>query len=295
MRLRVVGCTGSMSGPGSAASCYLVQARGFDPATGSDRTWNVVMDLGPGSFGQLWTHIDPREIDAVIFSHCHADHVGDVISLHVHRRWGPARGRAPITMAGPAGLLDRVRQIDGVGAEETYEGEFTVRTLEARVPLHIGPLTLTPATAWHSVPGFGIRVEGPAEVPTAVIDDVEMPDTQVGAAGADPASGTAAQVEQVRRSSLFYTGDTDQCDTITRGASGVDLLLAEAGFTSCDEVRGIHMTGARAGDTATAAGVGRVVLTHIQPWTDPREVATDARTTWSGPLDIAHAGQEYLV
>jgi len=285
MRLRVVGCTGSMSGPGSAASCYLVQAEGADPHTGVSRTWNVVMDLGPGSFGQLWTHVDPREIDAVIFSHCHADHVGDVISLHVHRRWGPARGRAPITMAGPTGLLDRVRQIDGVGAEETYEGEFAVHTLESGVPLDIGPLTLTPATAWHSVPGFGIRVEGPAEV--------------------GPAEGSAAEVapspvapehdEPCRRSSLFYTGDTDQCDTITRGARGVDLLLSEAGFTSCDEVRGIHMTGARAGATASEAGVGRVVLTHIQPWTDPEEVAGDARTTWSGPLDIARAGQEYLV
>lgn len=274
MRLRVVGCTGSMSGPRSAASCYLVQAEGVDPRTGAGRTWNVVMDLGPGSFGQLWTHLDPRDIDAVIFSHCHADHVGDVISLHVHRRWGPARGLDPITVAGPTGLLDRVRQVDGVGAEETYEGEFTVHTLEAGVSLDIGPMTLTPATAWHSVPGFGIRVEGPSE--TA------------------PAEGTHVREGQ-GRSSLFYTGDTDQCDTITRGASGVDLLLSEAGFTSCDEVRGIHMTGARAGATATEAGVGRVVLTHIQPWTDPGEVAADARTTWSGPLDIARAGQEYLV
>lgn len=265
MRLRIVGCTGSMSGPASAASCYLVQTEGPDPVTGDVRTWNVVLDLGPGAFGQLWTHIDPRDVDAVVFSHCHADHIGDVISLHVHRRWGPGRGSAPLVVAGPEGLLERIRQIDGVGEEESYEGEFDLHTLGAGVPLRVGPLTLTPSTAWHSVPGFGVRVEGPSEE--------------------DPG----------RSATLFYTGDTDRCDTITAGMRGVDLLLSEAGFTTCDEVRGIHMTGARAGAAATEAGVGRVVLTHIQPWTDPREVSADARSTWSGPLDLARVGREYVV
>lgn len=68
MKLTVVGCTGSMSGPYSPASCYLVQGRGIDPETGLDRVYNVVFDLGPGSFGQLWRYVDPRKIDAVIFS-----------------------------------------------------------------------------------------------------------------------------------------------------------------------------------------------------------------------------------
>ncbi|MDN5963216.1 MAG: MBL fold metallo-hydrolase [Actinomyces sp.] len=265
MRLRVVGCTGSMSGPAAAASCYLVQGRGWDPACGSVRTWNVVMDMGPGSFGQLWNHVDPRDLDAVVFSHGHADHIGDVISLHVHRRWGPARGSDPLVMAGPEGLLDRVRQIDGAGEEETYEGEFSVHTLRAGVALRVGPLTLTPSAAWHSVPGFGIRVEGPSEQ--------------------DPERGV----------SLFYTGDTDECETITAGASDVDLLLSEAGFTGSEGVRGIHMTGGRAGSTATEARVGRLVLTHIQPWTDPEDVLAEARATWSGPLGVASAGAQYEI
>ncbi len=264
MRLQIVGCTGSMSGPRSAASCYLVQADGPDPATGATRTWSVVLDMGPGSFGQLWTHMDPSDLDGVIFSHCHADHIGDVISLHVHRRWGPARGKTPIVLGGPEGVLDRVRQIDGAGPEETYEGEFALRTLIAGESFRIGPLTLTPSTAWHSVPGFGIRIEGPRED------------------GAGPAT-------------LFYTGDTDECDTITRGASGVDLLLSEAGFTDEDEVRGIHLSGSRAGRIAATGTVGRLVLTHIQPWTDSGVAFREARTVWDGPLDVAEAGRLFTL
>ena len=267
MRLRVVGCTGSMSGPRSAASSYLVQADGADPRTGTSRTWSVALDLGPGAFGQLWTHMDPCELDAVVFSHGHADHIGDVISLHVHRRWGPGRGRPPLVLAGPEGVLDRVRQIEGVGPEETYSGEFDVSTLSDGVPLQVGPLTITPATAWHSVPAFGLRVEGPSE----------------------------SQGSGGRRASVFYTGDSDQCASITRGAAGADLLLCECGFTVAEHVRGIHMTGARAGSTARDAGVGRLVLTHLQPWTDPRTSVAEARAEWDGPLEAATAGDLHII
>ena len=265
MKLRVIGCTGSMSGPRSAASCYLVQAHGIDPSTGASRTWNVALDLGPGSFGELWTRIDPRDLDAVIFSHCHADHMADIISLHVHRRWGPAKGMAPLILAGPNGLLDRIRQIDGVGEEEAYSDDFDIRTLVAGEPLVVGPMTITASTAWHSVPGFGMRIDGPKE------------------------SGMPGGA------SLFYTGDTDLCDDIEVGATGVDLLLSEAGFTDADEIRGIHMTGARAGTLATRAKVGRMVLTHIQPWTDPQVVSDAARTTWDGPVDVAVSGQLHIL
>ncbi len=273
MRVRIVGCTGSMSGPRAAASCYLVQAEGMDLSTGRVRTWNVVLDLGPGSFGQLWRHVDPCDLDAVVFSHCHADHMGDVISLHVHRRWGPGRGHGRIVVAGPQGVLDRVRQVDGVGEEEDYSAEFDIRTLHAGEPLVVGPLTLTPSTAWHTVPAFGLRVEGPADA--------------LAGAGA----GDGAGADDNARAVLFYTGDTDICDTIVEGARGADLLLSEAGFTRDDQPRGIHMTGERVAEVATRAAVDRVVVTHIQPWTDPQVVVDEVRSTWDGALDVASAGQ----
>ena len=61
MRLTVVGCSGSLAGPGSAASCYLVQA---DDDAG--RTWSLVLDLGSGALGALQRYVDLRDLDAVI-------------------------------------------------------------------------------------------------------------------------------------------------------------------------------------------------------------------------------------
>ncbi len=252
-----------MSGPRAAASCYLVQARGYDEALGKERLWNVAFDLGPGSFGQLWNYIDPSTLDAVVFSHCHADHMADVISLHVHRHWGPARGNPPLRLFGPQGLLERIRGVDGVGEEEDYASDFTIVTLASRVAFTVGPLTITPAEGWHSVPSFGFRVEGPSE-------------------------------DRKGTSTLFYTGDTDRCQTIVDGARGVDVLLSEVGFTSDETVEGIHMDGIRAGGVATDASVGRMLLTHIQPWTDPAILLAEVRSMWDGPVDLVCAGQAYF-
>ena len=78
MRLTIIGCSGSMSGPQSSASSYLVQADGVD-ADGALRTYSIVLDLGPGSMGQLLRHLDPAELDAIAISHCHADHMVDLV------------------------------------------------------------------------------------------------------------------------------------------------------------------------------------------------------------------------
>lgn len=263
MKLTVVGCTGSMSGPYSPASCYLVQARGVDPKDGSERQYNVVMDLGPGSFGQLWRYVDVRQIDAVLLSHCHADHMGDIVSMHVHRRWYPTGNLGPVLLAGPEGLMNRVRGIDGVGPEETYAGEFSPRVLQDGDSLTVGPLTFTAYAARHTVPAFGFRIQGPSE-------------------------GDPTQMVQ-----MAYTGDTDTCERIEQMAQGVSLLLSEAGFTKADEPRGIHLTGERAALIAKKANVGALVLTHIQPWTDPHTVMAEARTQWDGAISTAYAGATY--
>ena len=56
MKLTIIGCTGSMSGPDAPASCYLVQARGAGP-DGGQWVFSLVLDMGSGSMGQLLNHV----------------------------------------------------------------------------------------------------------------------------------------------------------------------------------------------------------------------------------------------
>lgn len=257
IKLTIIGCSGSMSGPNSAASSYLVQVEQERPG-GEPKTWSIVFDLGPGSFGALWKHVCPREIDAVVFTHGHADHMADVVSMYVYNRWYPSGSLPPRSIYGPACVKERVKQIDGWATDEELAEVFRFHPVGDRQSFEIGPVTITPFAARHTVESYGYRVE----------------------------FGSA---------SLALTGDTDSCESMTQMAAGADLLLSEAAFTLADTVRGIHLDGVRAGLLAAEAQVGELVLTHIQPWTDPQVVVDEAKTTWNGPLHVAAPGQVYNI
>lgn len=260
MRITMIGCTGSMSGPQGAASCYLVQADAV--VDGARRTYSVALDLGPGAFGALWQVMDPAALDAVCFSHLHADHMADVISLQVFRKWHPFQQLPPLLVAGPTLVEQRVHDIEG-DATSDYSQVFDFHIWQSGQPLQVGPLTITPFPGRHTVESYGVRITGPGKRGNQV--------------------------------TFAYTGDTDTCDGIQQMAEDVDLLLSECGFSDDlpDLERGIHLTGSRAGEIATKAQVGRLVLTHLQPWYDPARICEHTRRTWQGPLEVARPGAIY--
>ncbi len=271
MRLTVVGCAGSFPGPDSAASCYLVQA---DDAAG--RTWHVLLDLGSGALGPLQRYVDPRDVDLLALSHLHPDHVADVTGLYVYLKYqpvAPTAGRPgssgprdpsdrPLEVHGPFGTSSRLGALHGLEPGETLGDQLAVHAWQARHEVRVGPMTLTPVPVDHPVPAYGVRVEGPAE--------------------GDPS----------RRVALAYSGDTDVCPGLDELARDVDVLLAEAAFVEGrdDAVRGIHLTGRRAGEVAARAGARSLVLTHVPAWNDPDVAAVEARAVYDGPVTSARPG-----
>lgn len=153
MKITVIGCSGSMPGPTSAASSYLVQ-------TGKT---SILLDLGSGAFGPLQSHIDPGSLDAVIFSHLHPDHCADLSALDVWLRYGPGVSTGPMLLAGPEQLRTRIQEIAHV-CEVTLDETFTTAQLTAGEGVQIGDLTVVPHAALHPVPAFSFAVTGPSEV-----------------------------------------------------------------------------------------------------------------------------------
>ena len=93
---------------------------------------------------------------------------------------------------------------------------------------------------------------------------------------------------------LTYSGDTGPCDALVEAAKGADLLLSEAAFqTGGDNPPALHLTGAEAAAAATAAGAGRLVLTHIPPWHDKQVALAEARAGYDGPVELAETGATY--
>lgn len=264
MRVTVVGCSGSFAGPRSAASCYLVQAD-----DGEGRTWNVVLDLGSGAFGPLQAVVDPFDLDAVLLSHLHPDHVADITGLYVYRRYHPSRSggvhttQAPLAVWGPAGTCDRTVAMGASDSARELSGTFAFATWSPGTPVVIGPLRIEPFQVNHPVPAYAMRISGPSE-----------------------AGPTRAAV-------LTYSGDTDLCAGLRQAAADADVLLCEAAFVEGrdDGIEGLHLTGMRAGTVARDAGVARLLLTHIPPWNDRGIAVREARAVFGGPVAEVEAGQ----
>ncbi|MBN2177680.1 MAG: MBL fold metallo-hydrolase [Demequinaceae bacterium] len=257
MRIRVVGCSGSVPGPASSGSCYLVEA---DDASG--RTWRIVLDLGAGALGPLQRWCDPREVDAVALSHLHADHCADLAALHVYLSYHPEGSRGPIAVYGPFGTSSRVEQLRGATEPSPV---LDIRVWQAGGEVSVGPLTIRAEAVEHHSPAYALRVSGPRE---------------------DGGGGAV----------VAYSGDSDECEGLARIAEGADVFLCEASYLESHmAARGTHLTGRRAGTVAEAAGVSRLVLTHVPPWTDPNLALAEAESTFFGSIDGAHPGLSILL
>jgi ribonuclease BN (tRNA processing enzyme) len=89
-----------------------------------------------------------------------------------------------------------------------------------------------------------------------------------------------------------YTGDTGECEAVPALAAGADVFLSEAAFLDGPGLPpDLHLTARQAAAYASRAAVGRLVLTHIQPWTDPDAARAEAAAAFSGDLSVAAAGQ----
>lgn len=88
--------------------------------------------------------------------------------------------------------------------------------------------------------------------------------------------------------SLVYSGDTAPCPALTELADGCDVLLCEA-----EGPDPAHHTPEQAG--VSAAGAGRLIVTHVGRAIAPAEAAARAATRYDGPVEYAAPGETYRI
>ena len=256
MKLTIVGCSGSLSGPDSAASSYLLQA------PHEDRIFSLLLDCGPGAMGALYRYIDPRDVDAIALSHLHADHCLDLCGYYVAARYSPNAPWPRRSVYAPANAASRIALAYDVPASDagiSEESPFVAEHFDWRTwqpSQRIGPFTVQTIPVEHPVEAYAIRVQ-------------------------EDASGAT----------MVYSGDTGPSEALVRLATGVDLLLVESAFLDdADNPHGMHLTGRQAAAIGQAAGVAAIVLTHIPPWYEPDRVLAEATPHFDGPVALAKPG-----
>jgi ribonuclease Z len=197
---------------------------------------------------------DPDRIAALIITHEHADHVGG-FPLFMEKIW-LAKRRRPIPVCGPGPALSQARRIFEAFDTSRWEGLpkiewHTVSLDEGATVWSDSHWHITAAPGRHSVPSMGIRVQDARE------------------------GGVVA-----------YSSDTSRSDAIARLADAADILVHEA----TGDFSG-HTSPQDAAHIAAQAGVGRLVLVHLPPELDERDMS-EARASFA-EIHVGEDGASY--
>ena len=109
-----------------------------------------------------------------------------------------------------------------------------------------------------------------------------------------PPETLAVRVDGEGRS-LGYSADSGPAWSLSKLGPGLDLALCEATYLSDDEGRAQHISARQAGTSGREAGVGRLVLTHQQPGTDPDAIVAEGSAAFGAPVELATEGAVFEV
>jgi ribonuclease BN (tRNA processing enzyme) len=223
--------------------------------------YRLLLDMGNGALGELQRHCGLYDLDAIVLSHLHADHCIDMCGYFVARYYRHEGGRCePIPVFGPRGTEQRLSAAYGDTPSDSAMSEvFDFHTLITGESFELGPFVITTEAVAHPVEAYAFRV-----------------------------------VHKASGRTLVYSGDTGPCGALCSLATHADLFLCEASFTNGKEaIPDLHLNGHEAGECAQTAGVGRLVLTHVPPWTDAKVNLRDAKDVFEGPVELARPGAVY--
>lgn len=220
--------------------------------TTATTTTRILVDAGNGATANLQRYTTFDQLDAIVITHRHMDHIADMVGMFYALRYAPnPRGPLPVYAATEvaetlAGLLKRDSAND-------LSHTFHFTTLNDTSQVTIGGVTLTACTSVHSVPAVSVKFV------------------------ADGAT-------------LVYSGDTTVNPRLVELASHADVFLCEATWTgnAADYPEGIHLTATGAGEHARDAHVGELILTHLVATSDPAMALTEAGQVFTGPIRLAN-------
>jgi ribonuclease BN (tRNA processing enzyme) len=104
----------------------------------------------------------------------------------------------------------------------------------------------------------------------------------------------AVRVDESGRS-LGYSADTGPAWSLEALGPGLHLALCES--TVLDDLAGTlpHLSARQAGATAKAAGVERLLLTHLWPTIDRNQAVAQAKAGFGAPVELAVLNQTYSI
>jgi ribonuclease BN (tRNA processing enzyme) len=224
VKLKVVGCSPAWPNPGGAQSGYLIEGPG-----------RLLLDCGPGVLARLREDEEWPDLDAIVITHWHLDHWGDLVPWVWGAMVGPGRRlRRPELWLPPEGAARLADFGTRLGWEDMFATVFDQREYTEAEPFEAAGLEVTALELPHyTLQTFGLRVSNGDKT-------------------------------------IAYSGDSGPSDRLSELARGADLFICEATLERPEydgAIRG-HLSADEAVEAFKASGAHRLLLTHR-----PRELA----------------------
>lgn len=247
MKLTALGVWGGYPTRDAGTTSYLLQ---------SESGYNLLLDCGSRAVTELEHELQPTQLDAVILSHYHEDHIADLGALRQYRQLFPL---------GEAGWDGMILPIYG-HAENEYE--FSKLTLEhvtqghaydTENGLNLGPFEISFLKTVHPVTNFAMRI-----------------------------------FEKKTGQTIVYTGDTGYFDALIDFSKHATILLADVYFFKEKSKMPNHLSSVEAGEIAQRAGVKKLILTHLPQFGDLNLLQKEAQdAAGSVSVDLAYPHEKW--
>lgn len=145
MKITVLGNSGPYPRAGSACSGYLLETEKF----------KILIDCGNGTLSRLLSIIENlNELDAIILSHLHSDHISDIMVMRYALGIGQAKGRIAKSMP-----LYAPKDPEDTYTKLQFENAFIQNELNENSILTFGDMRITFRPMSHPIRTFGVVVE----------------------------------------------------------------------------------------------------------------------------------------
>ena len=265
----------------------------------------LLFDCGEGSQRQMIRYGTGFSVNAVFFTHFHADHYLGIIGFL--RTLGMMGREEKLVLHGPAPAKRLLNQAVHLGVDQLG---FPLEILEVKdgdVVKRNG-YSVRAVGVQHRINALGFVLEEETRAGRFNLEQAralgvrEGPDFGRLQRGESVVAldGKTVQPSEVMGPSrpgrkLVLSGDTRPCEAMVEAARNADILVHESTFSDDDQARALetrHSTAREAGRVAQQAGARRLILTHLSSRydTDFGRLLAQAREEYPGPVDVAHDG-----
>jgi ribonuclease BN (tRNA processing enzyme) len=195
----------------------------------------ILLDCGNGATWKLGKMgINYLDVDHIFITHFHPDHTADLIPFLFATKYANQSDRTkPLNIWGPTGFASFFSGLTKAYGDWIVPQALKVNEFE-KTEIHFEDFVLKTTHTPHTENSLAYRIDSEGR-------------------------------------SLVYTGDTDYSESLVKLAENSDILLIECSMPDDLKVEG-HLTPAGVSRIANESGAKKIILTHLYPVCDERDI-----------------------